>query len=642
MGVFRLSSFVKGRVGEGPKEGLPRGTRLLIDGSGWVHHLLSAATRFDLGGDYAALDAAVERAVEELRNAGFVLEVYRDGRDRQLKARTAAARSEQKREEWESLRQWSLEDDEDPPASAIAPSARFPTPPLAERQLYASLTRLEVSVIECLGEADAPLARAVATNLHTERASALAVVLADDSDFLLFRDCRYIAFNCCRRLARGASVPVWSRAALAGRLGLPSEARLVEMALLLGNDYTSHFSTAAWERVLADDSRAEHETLNSGAREKPAAVLRWLLEKPASWTLQDVDRDDDDDETRALRTAVRFSRAVYELEPTDDFPRDAESNEPSGAPFVHGDDDSAFATLIHAASAAHAVLAHCSAVGNAVTDEHQAAFELMFSRIKMKRGNPAAPQPPPRWSDVKVAYVFQRLARRALDALATKAIAPLDLFDGPLFHAALREVRLVGVTSSPGEKGGDAAERLAAVLPIDTHRDEILENVQRNRVTVLVGETGCGKSSRLPMMLMQQQLPHTRAPPKMMVSQPRRIAARALCAHVRKMPGCTGLVGLRMGHGEKDESPGTRVWFVTAGYLVRLLASNPRHFDSHSHLIIDEVRRTNTPFGAFQLTILCAGTRTLCRYRHLVPARAPARCDAFDDSRRAHVRDSLC
>ena len=62
MGVFRLSSFIRERYGDGEKEVLPRGTLVLIDGSGWVHHLFEGA-RFDLGGDYLSLDGAVERAV---------------------------------------------------------------------------------------------------------------------------------------------------------------------------------------------------------------------------------------------------------------------------------------------------------------------------------------------------------------------------------------------------------------------------------------------------------------------------------------------------------------------------------------------------------------------------------------------------
>ena len=42
-----------------------------------------------------------------------------------------------------------------------------------------------------------------------------------------------------------------------------------------------------------------------------------------------------------------------------------------------------------------------------------------------------------------------------------------------------------------------------SALPIDEHRDEILYRIGRDRVTIIQGETGCGKSSRLPVMLLE-------------------------------------------------------------------------------------------------------------------------------------------
>ncbi|CAM9299772.1 unnamed protein product [Chrysoparadoxa australica] len=46
---------------------------------------------------------------------------------------------------------------------------------------------------------------------------------------------------------------------------------------------------------------------------------------------------------------------------------------------------------------------------------------------------------------------------------------------------------------------------------------------------------------------------------------------------------------MRLGHGVRDETKHTRVWFCTCGYLVRLLAHHPEAFNDHTHLIIDEV-----------------------------------------------------
>lgn len=80
-------------------------------------------------------------------------------------------------------------------------------------------------------------------------------------------------------------------------------------------------------------------------------------------------------------------------------------------------------------------------------------------------------------------------------------------------------------------KGDASTAGLYGTLPIDAHRDEILDHVRTHRVTVIHGETGCGKSSRLPTMLFEDgrdRGEHVR----MFVSQPRRAAARALFKRV--------------------------------------------------------------------------------------------------------------
>ena len=130
------------------------------------------------------------------------------------------------------------------------------------------------------------------------------------------------------------------------------------------------------------------------------------------------------------------------------------------------------------------------------------------------------------------------------------------------------------------------------VLPIDEHEAEFLDAVDTQRLTIILGETGCGKSSRAPVMLL-------RAPPpdpsmkrvKMFISQPRRMAAKSLVERVRSCePELRDFIALRMGHGVRGyETSKTRAWFVTTGYLVRLLENVPENFDACWHLIIDEV-----------------------------------------------------
>ena len=58
----------------------------------------------------------------------------------------------------------------------------------------------------------------------------------------------------------------------------------------------------------------------------------------------------------------------------------------------------------------------------------------------------------------------------------------------------------------PPARGSAAA---ASALPIDAHRERILRHIANNRVTVINGETGCGKSSRVPAMIAEHCGPST-------------------------------------------------------------------------------------------------------------------------------------
>jgi HrpA-like RNA helicase len=121
-------------------------------------------------------------------------------------------------------------------------------------------------------------------------------------------------------------------------------------------------------------------------------------------------------------------------------------------------------------------------------------------------------------------------------------------------------------------------------LPVDHHASSILKRIASQRVSIIEGETGCGKSSRVPILLHESN-PKVR----MFISQPRRIAASTLLNRVSSTSKTPRVFGLRLGHGIRTETSETRIWFCTTGYLVRLLAHHPDSFNDHTHLIIDEV-----------------------------------------------------
>lgn len=193
----------------------------------------------------------------------------------------------------------------------------------------------------------------------------------------------------------------------------------------------------------------------------------------------------------------------------------------------------------------------------------------------------------------------------------------------------------MSIVADPKERQGNGASFVAEAvegaisgsLPIDAHADAIAHHVRNNRITIIQvassqlevsvfiiacqGETGCGKSSRVPMILLEAERRCGRQV-RMMVSQPRRIAARALADRLRR--GKDGeFVGLRMGHGERVESEKTGIWFCTSGYIVQLIAHHPSSFAAHSHLIIDEVHERSV-----DADLLCLlARRLLSQHEHL-------------------------
>ena len=57
-------------------------------------------------------------------------------------------------------------------------------------------------------------------------------------------------------------------------------------------------------------------------------------------------------------------------------------------------------------------------------------------------------------------------------------------------------------SSSKVQSSGVASD----ALPIDKYRQDIIRRVERDRVTIIHGETGCGKSSRVPQFLLEHGL----------------------------------------------------------------------------------------------------------------------------------------
>lgn len=102
-------------------------------------------------------------------------------------------------------------------------------------------------------------------------------------------------------------------------------------------------------------------------------------------------------------------------------------------------------------------------------------------------------------------------------------------------------------------------------------------------VNILV--TGCGKSTRLPVFLYDD-LKRKKKPCKIIVTQPRRIAALSLWRRVSATMGAS--VGLRMGHGVQ-EGNNSDITYMTTGVLITYFTHSGSKIADLTHIIIDEV-----------------------------------------------------
>jgi len=134
-------------------------------------------------------------------------------------------------------------------------------------------------------------------------------------------------------------------------------------------------------------------------------------------------------------------------------------------------------------------------------------------------------------------------------------------------------------------------------LPIEDYKDKILEKVMNNRVFILIGETGSGKTTQLPKYLNQWGISDR----MIAVTQPRRVAAISVSKRVSQEMSVPlgGLVGYSVRFEEKTSSE-TKIKFLTDGMLLRECLSD-RLLSNYGVVMLDEAHErtihTDVLFG---------------------------------------------
>src|SRR5215204_4710217 len=121
-------------------------------------------------------------------------------------------------------------------------------------------------------------------------------------------------------------------------------------------------------------------------------------------------------------------------------------------------------------------------------------------------------------------------------------------------------------------------------LPIDAALPELTAALRANNAAVLVAPPGAGKTTRVPLVLLEEVW----ATGKILLLEPRRLAARAAAARMAATLGeqVGDTVGLRVRFGSKV-SRKTRIEVVTEGVFTRLILDDPS-LDGIAAVLFDE------------------------------------------------------
>jgi len=151
-------------------------------------------------------------------------------------------------------------------------------------------------------------------------------------------------------------------------------------------------------------------------------------------------------------------------------------------------------------------------------------------------------------------------------------------------------------------------------LPILDYQSSIIESIEENRVVVVTGYTGCGKSTQIPKIILKHHIENSDKSSlshvKIICTQPRRLAATSLSkrvnsemkkylSHSGKSEMFGGKIAGYMIGGETDFSSKTPIVFATEGCLTQIImhlhsknvsGTTYENFHKHySYIILDEI-----------------------------------------------------
>ncbi|CAD8060905.1 unnamed protein product [Paramecium primaurelia] len=169
-----------------------------------------------------------------------------------------------------------------------------------------------------------------------------------------------------------------------------------------------------------------------------------------------------------------------------------------------------------------------------------------------------------------------------------------------------------------------------AQLPILIQENDIIDAIKGNLITLISGETGCGKSTQIPQFLYEAGFTEFGA---IAITQPRRLAAISLAQRVRDETGFT--MGKEISYQVKHECSGIdvdkmKMKFMTDGILINEMQTSVM-VPQYSVIIIDEAheRKVNIDLLIGVLSRVVIARAKMNKPLRLVIMSATLRLDDF-------------
>lgn len=179
----------------------------------------------------------------------------------------------------------------------------------------------------------------------------------------------------------------------------------------------------------------------------------------------------------------------------------------------------------------------------------------------------------------------------------SRQIAGVDFLQQPCCFMGPQELQM-----EQQRPGYVEMQPLRQHLPAYQMADEICQAVRDHQVTLILGATGCGKTTQIPQFLLEDCASRGEIC-RLAATQPRRISAVSVADRVAVERG--GQLGDTVGFKIRFEDKVTescQVVFCTVGILLKVMQSNPT-LKGATHIVVDEVHERGLHTD-FLLTLL--------------------------------------